>query len=193
MAFLVPVGENPERNVLCLHRFSSGSAQAAFSAALEADPAGRPLDASADGPDVLVEKSVAMSLSPTDYSPEFTPEKAIQPRVFELRTYTCPTAEKLASLDERFRNHTMKLFAKHGMQNLVYFHPQGIDGSERKLIYFLGHESVEAAKESFAAFRTDPEWLAAREASEQKAGGSLTEKKGVVSEFFAATEYSPSR
>jgi hypothetical protein len=56
----------------------------------------------------------------------------------------------------------------------------------------LGHESREAAKESFAGFRQDPEWLAAREASEKAAGGLLTmEKNGVVSEFLVPAEYSP--
>ena len=59
------------------------------------------------------------SLTPTDFSPVFTPEKAIQPRVFELRTYTCPSAEKLTHLHERFRSHTLQLFAKHGMENLI--------------------------------------------------------------------------
>ncbi len=193
IACLVPV-ENPRRDVLCLYRFPSSSAQAEFHTRLEADPMWRPLDASADGADALLEKIVEMSLSPTDYSPECAVEASANPRVFELRTYTCPTTEKLAFLHERFRRHTLKLFEKHGMQNLVYWNPTHVAGGDRKLIYLLGHTSVDAAKESFAAFRTDPEWLAAREASEQKAGGSLTEKeKGVVSEFFVATDYSPSK
>jgi hypothetical protein len=55
-------------------------------------------------------------------------------------------------------------------------------------------KSQEAAKESFAAFRKDPDWLTAKEASEKVAGGSLTNKQGgVVSEFLVATEYSPLR
>jgi len=88
----------------------------------------------------------------------------------------------------------MKLFEKHGMTNLVYWHPAGIENSDRKLIYLLAHRSVDAAKESFAAFRKDPDWLAAKEASEKKVGGSLTEKEqGVVSEFFTPTDYSPIR
>ena len=86
----------------------------------------------------------------------------------------------------------MGLFKKHGMENLVYWHPLDIEDSERKLVYLLSHKSVEAAKESFAKFRADPEWLAAKQASEEKAGGSLTVREnGVVSEFLEATEYSP--
>lgn len=88
----------------------------------------------------------------------------------------------------------MGLFAKHGMENLAYWHPQGVEAGERKLVYLLGHASVEAAKKSFAAFRADPEWLAAKEASERKAGGPLTEKQGgVVSAFFVGTDDSPLR
>ena len=47
-------------------------------------------------------------------------------RVFELRTYTAPEG-KLGALDARFRDHTQKLFAKHGMTNLGYFHPADAD------------------------------------------------------------------
>jgi hypothetical protein len=64
------------------------------------------------------------TLQETDFSPKFTPEKAILPRVFELRTYTCPSPEKLLYRNSRFRDHTMGLFKKHGMENLVYWHPQ---------------------------------------------------------------------
>ena len=60
-----------------------------------------------------------------------------------------------------------------------------------KLIYLLAHKSEEDAKKSFDAFRKDPDWLAARKASEEKAGGSLTEKDGVKSEFLKPTDYSP--
>ena len=193
LAYLVPVGENPENKLLCLHKFPSLPAMLEFSRALKADPLWAPLDTSSKSPDVLVEKVELMGFTTTDYSPEFTPEKALKPRVFELRTYICPSRDHLALLHERFRIHTVKLFAQHGMQNLVYWQPQDLEDSDRKLVYLLAHESQEAAKKSFAAFGKDPDWIAAREASEKVAGGSLTEKKGVVSEFFTATEYSPLR
>jgi hypothetical protein len=193
LAYLVPVGENPEDRLLCLHKFPSLPAMLEFSRALKADPLWVPLDTASKSPDVRVEKVELMGFTTTDYSPEFTPEKALKPRVFELRTYTCPSHDHLALLHERFRSHTVKLFAKHGMQNLIYWQPQDLEDSDRKLVYLLAHESQAAAKESFAAFGKDPDWTAAREASEKVAGGSLTEKKGVVSEFFMATEYSPLR
>ena len=52
----------------------------------------------------------------------------------------------------------------------------------------------EAAKASFAGFRADPDWVAAKKASEETAGGSLTVKEnGVLSEFLVPAEYSPLR
>lgn len=86
----------------------------------------------------------------------------------------------------------MKLFEKHGMQNIIYWVADDRVGSQQQLVNLLGHESREAAKQSFAGFGQDPEWLAAREASEKAAGGSLAmEKNGVVSESLVPAEYSP--
>jgi hypothetical protein len=194
IAYLVPVGENLENTLLAIYRYSSLPAVLASSRAIKADPLWKPLDASKEDAGSLVEKAESMALTPMYYSPDFKPTKSAEPRVFELRTYTCPSMDHLAFLHARFRDHTMKLFEKYGMENLIYWKPRDIKDSERKLIYLLGHESVAAAKESFAGFRKDPDWLAAKEASEKNAGGSLTEKEsGVVSEFFVGTEYSPLR
>ena len=119
------------------------------------------------------------------------PDAAAGGRVFELRTYTTAPG-KLDALNARFRDHTMKLFDKHGMRNLVYWHllPDQ-KGADNTLIYLLAHKSPEAAKASFDAFRGDPAWKAALAESEKKAGGPLTEEGGVVSEFLKPTDYSP--
>ena len=68
-------------------------------------------------------------------------------------------------------------------------------GAENTLIYLLAHKSKEAADASFKAFRVDPEWVAAKEASEKKAGGSLTEAgmAGVKSVFMQPTDYSQTK
>ena len=139
----------------------------------------------------LVTKVESRYLSPTDYSPELKVGEANAVRVFELRTYTT-TKGNLPALDARFRDHTMKLFDKHGMRNLVYWHllPDQ-KGADNTLIYMLAHKSPEAAKASFDAFRGDPAWKAALAESEKKAGGPLTEEGGVVSEFLKPTDYSP--
>ncbi|HET6425136.1 MAG TPA: NIPSNAP family protein [Planctomycetaceae bacterium] len=107
----------------------------------------------------------------------------VEPQTYELRTYTTLPG-RLPALNARFRDHTMALFAKHGMKNVVYLTPQG---EENKLVYLLAHESKAAAEKSFAAFRMDPEWTKAREASEKD--GKIVEK--VESVFLTPTDYSP--
>ncbi len=52
---------------------------------------------------------------------------------------------------------------------------------------------MDAAAESFKAFGGDPAWKAAKDASEKKAGGSLTTPNGVKSLFLVATDYSPTK
>lgn len=143
----------------------------------------------------LVTKAETSFMEATDYSPAVKASAVSPERAFELRTYTA-SAGNLGALDSRFRDHTIKLFTKHGMQNIAYWHLMSDQkGADNKLIYLLGHKSKDAAAESFKAFREDPDWVAARKASEEKAGGSLTEggMAGVKSEFLKPTDYSPTK
>jgi L-rhamnose mutarotase len=137
----------------------------------------------------LVEKVETAFLQLTDYSPIPQPKKGAHERVFELRTYTTPEG-KLGDLNARFRDHTMALFKKHGMENIVYWvkMPDQKDAATT-LVYLLAHKSQDAAKESFDAFRKDPDWVKARTESEK--GGPLTVQNGVKSEFLKPTDYSP--
>ena len=107
-------------------------------------------------------------------------------RVFELRTYTTEEG-KLDALQARFRDHTMKLFEKHGMTNIGYWTPEDAPLARNTLIYVLAHPSREAAKKSWDEFRNDPEWKRVREASE--ANGKIVSK--LESVFMDATDYSP--
>jgi hypothetical protein len=192
----VPAGENPEQRVyLLVAAEGRGPMQDGWRSCRE-DP--KWLEAVAKSEEANAGKLVLQDdyqrLVKTYWSPVFTPTKAAEPRVFELRTYTCPDHEKQIALQRRFREHTMMLFEKHGMQNVVYWVPDEEPESQQKLVYLLAHRSQEAAKESFAGFRADPDWLAAKKASEETAGGSLTVKvNGVLSEFLIPTEYSPLR
>jgi len=107
-------------------------------------------------------------------------------RIFELRTYTAPDG-KLGELHTRFRNHTLRIFEKHGMTNVIYLAPLDAPASENQLVYLLAHKSREAAKESWAAFQNDPEWK--KVASESQVNGRIITK--VESVFLSATDYSP--
>ena len=117
--------------------------------------------------------------------------RAQSKRVFELRTYHALEG-KLDALNTRFRDHTVKLFAKHGIPQFGYWVPvKGQKGAEDTLIYILAHKSKVAADESFKAFRADPDWTSAKAASEKD--GALTASSGVKSVFMTPTDYSQSK
>ena len=107
-------------------------------------------------------------------------------RVFELRTYTSPDG-KLNDLVARFRNDTLRIFEKHGMENVGYWVPADAPASSNTLIYILAHDSRDAATKSWAAFREDPEWRAVTERTQ--ASGPIVSK--VESVFLEATDFSP--
>jgi NIPSNAP len=116
------------------------------------------------------------------------PSTAKGGRVFEMRTYHANPG-KLDALQARFRDHTRKLFEKHGMTNVGYWVP--IDGQTgaaigNTLVYILSYPSLEARKKARDAFQNDPEWKSVKDASEKD--GKLVEK--VDSVFLAPTDYS---
>lgn len=107
-------------------------------------------------------------------------------RVFELRTYTANEG-KLEDLHKRFRDHTCRLFQKHGMELVGFWTPQDEkDGKADKLVYILAFPSREAAKASWKAFQEDPEWQKARDESHKN--GVLVKKAESV--FLDPTDYS---
>lgn len=112
---------------------------------------------------------------------------AADSRVFELRVYTCNEG-KLPDLLTRFREHTCKLFEKHGMENIGYWVPMDKEnGSETTLIYIIAHKSRDAAKASWTAFGKDPAWQAVAKASE--VNGKILAKKP-DSTYMTATDFS---
>ncbi len=110
-------------------------------------------------------------------------------RVYELRTYTVLPG-RLPALHKRFAEHTMKLFEKHGMRNEMYWVPTDDTRKDNTLIYFLSHESQEAADRSWKAFAADPDWIKVRDASE--ADGKILAKPP-ERVYMRLTEYSASR
>ena len=107
-------------------------------------------------------------------------------KVFELRTYTAPEG-KLPNLQARFRDHTIRIFNKHGMKSVGYWVPQDAPAKDNTLIYIISHDSREAAKKNWADFQADPEWK--QVSAESQVGGPIVSK--VVSVFMDATDYSP--
>ena len=106
-------------------------------------------------------------------------------RVYELRTYTAAPG-KFDALNARFRDHTIRIFAKHGVKNITYWTPTEGPLVGNTLVYVIPHASREAAKTFWSNFQSDPEWIKAKAASE--ANGPLTTK--VDSVFLTTTDYS---
>jgi len=191
IAYFVPTDNKDNKLVYFISAPSKEARDKSFKEFL-ADPDWQKAAKESEKDGRLVSKLESTFLTLTDYSPPVKVEKGKDDRVFELRTYTA-TKGNLGNLNDRFKDHTIKLFEKYGMSNIAYWNVlQGQKGDDTKLIYLLAHKSQDAAKKSFDAFRMDPEWTAARKASEEKGGGSLTEAKdGVLSEFLTPTDYSP--
>jgi len=191
IGYWTPADPSDNRLIYVLAHASRDAAKKTF-AAFGADPEWKAAQKASEANGKLVNKVESYFMQPTDYSPAIKSAQA-GPRVFELREYTASEGN-LAALDARFRDHTLNLFTKHGMQNIAYWHlTSGQKDADRKLIYILGHKTPEAGAASFDAFRKDPAWIAAKDASEKKAGGSLTEggMAGVKSTYMRATDYSP--
>lgn len=106
--------------------------------------------------------------------------------VFELRVYHA-AAGKLSELEARFRDHTIKIFDRHGMKSVAYWTPMDDPDKSNTLIYILQHPSREAAAANWKAFQDDPEWKSVKEKSE--ANGKLVDK--VDSTYMVMTDFSP--
>jgi len=195
LGYFVPT-KNTDNKLVYFLAYADRAARDASWKAFGSDPAWKAAQKASELSGKLITKVEAAFLTATDYA-VLAEAKSYGKGVFELRTYTTE-AGRLENLNARFRDHTLKLFEKHGMTNMTYWNlsadQKGAKNSYvagNTLIYLLHHQSEEAAKASFGAFRTDPAWVAAKEASEKKAGGSLTIKDGVKSEFLVPTDYSP--
>ena len=191
IGYWVPV-ENTDNVLIYVIAFPSREARDKSWKEFGADPEWKAAQKASEQNGKLLTKVDSTFLTATDFSPAVEPSTAA-PRVFELRTYTA-TPGNLGRLLSRFRDHTVKLFAKHGMTNIAYWTPMPDQkGAENTLVYLLAHKDAAAQKASFAAFRKDPDWIAAKDASEKDGGGSLTVPDGVKSVTMNAVDFSPIR
>lgn len=194
LGYFVPIN-NTENKLVYFLAFPDRAAHDAAWKAFGSDPDWKAAAKESEKDGKLIDHISNAFLTATEYSA--LAQAKNYGGVFELRTYTTE-AGRLPDLNARFRDHTLKLFEKHGMTNVTYWNLADDQKGAKSpyvagntLIYLLTHKSAEAAKASFDAFRADPIWVAAKVASEKKAGGSLTIKDGVKSEFLVPTDYSP--
>lgn len=188
IAYWVPVDENNNQLIYIIHHESREAAARSWDAFRD-DPEWKAVaKASQEAHGKILAKapeSTFMVL--TDYSPTTKP---LNPqKVYELRTYT--TAEgKLDALNARFRDHTISIFARHGLKSYAYWTPIDKPTSENTLIYVLEYDSRDAAKTGWQNFAADPEWKKAR-ADSEKAGKILAQRPGSV--YMVPTIYSPAK
>ena len=105
--------------------------------------------------------------------------------VYELRTYTAADG-KLDALKARFRDHTIRIFKKHGMESVGYWVPQDAALSKNTLMYILKHPSREDAEKHWTDFQNDPEWK--KVAADSEVNGKLVLKVERV--WLDPTEFS---
>ena len=179
--------ENQKNTLIYLLKHDSVDAAKKSFAAFRTDSAWQKAfkESRKNGP--LVTKVESTYLKPTDYSPKSF--AAAKPGwVYELRVYTTNKG-KLPNLNARFRDHTMKLFKKHGIHNVLYATPLDEQRKDNTLVYFIAHKDRKAADASWKAFGSDRAWQTARKESEKS--GAILAKGGVRRVYLKTTDYSP--
>jgi hypothetical protein len=109
-------------------------------------------------------------------------------RVFELRTYVTHPG-KLPDLNKRFRDHTCRIFQKHGIELIGFWTPAEGPQAENTLIYVVAFPSMEAREKAWKAFGSDPEWK--KVYAESHKDGVIVKK--VESTLMNPVDYSPIR
>ncbi|HEY5229672.1 MAG TPA: NIPSNAP family protein [Galbitalea sp.] len=99
---------------------------------------------------------------------------------FELRTYTA-TPGRLDDVVARFRDHTVTLLSRHGMESLGYW--TATDRPDT-LIYVVRHSGD--PKQNWKAFRVDPDWISAKKNS--LGNGEIVDH--IDSVFMTPTDFS---
>ena len=131
-----------------------------------------------DGPLVAHVNNSFMQATP------YSPEPQLSSNVQELRVYDAVPG-KLPALHDRFSNHAMALFEKHGIENVAYW-TESV-GTSNRLVYMLGYPGLGEREKSWAAFGADPDWQKARTDSEKD--GPLVEVSH--HSIMRLTPYSP--
>ena len=119
-----------------------------------------------------------------------SPAAAAEPakgKYFEMRIYTA-AAGKMDALHARFRDHTLKLFKKHGIESVAYW--TAVDEKNAgKLVFVIAYPDKDSREKLWNAFGKDPEWVKAKDESEKD--GKLVDKVEQI--FMTATDYSPTK
>jgi hypothetical protein len=181
---------NPDEKLIYIIAFPSRLDQESMWKSFQEDPEWKAAAKASSKNGRLIEKIEAVFIQTTEYSMPLKKIQASPERLFELRTYICKDGMR-RHLDARFRDHTIGLFDKHGIENIAYFHPMADqDGGTSTLIYIVAHESQGGREEAFGNQREDEDWKLAAAASRERAGGGMVIEGGVISELIVPTDFS---
>ena len=125
--------------------------------------------------------ALAMGAAGSAAAEDITPDT-----VYELRVYHLNEG-KLPLILERFRTKEAKIFERLGMKGIGYWVPTEGVIEPNTLVYLLRHKSREAARQSWAAFSKDPEWIALKKESEKD--GAFVKQHDIT--FLKLTDFSP--
>jgi hypothetical protein len=128
--------------------------------AFQADRAWHQVRAETEAAGPIVDHVVNAFMRLTPYSPQ----PQLGSNIYELRVYDAMPG-KLPALHDRFANHTMQLFKKHGIDNVAYWTEDV--GTSNRLVYMLGYPDLGAREKGWTAFQADPAWQQARAESEK--------------------------
>lgn len=128
--------------------------------AFQADPAWHQVRTETEAAGPIVDHVVNAFMRLTPYSPQ----PQLGSNIHELRVYDAMPG-KLPALHDRFANHTMQLFKKHGIANVAYWTEDV--GTSNRLVYMLGYPDLGAREKGWTAFQADPAWQQARAESEK--------------------------
>lgn len=184
IGYWVPV-QNDKNALYYVLAYPSKEARDASWKAFGADPEWKKVSEESQRDGKIVAKVESIFMNATDFSPKIKGKVKSPERTFELRIYT-GTPNNIDNVLARFRNHTTKLFKKHGMENIAYWKSIEKEGTQARLVYILAHKSEEAGKASFDTFRKDEKWIKVRDESEKN--GKIVEK--VESIYMKPTDFS---
>jgi hypothetical protein len=104
--------------------------------------------------------------------------------IYEWRVYEILPG-RMANINNRFANITLKLFQKHGIKVIGFW--EAIVGTSNTLYYMIAFENMAHREKAFNAFASDPEWIKARAESEKD--GPIVSR--VYNMLLRPTPYSP--
>ena len=104
--------------------------------------------------------------------------------IYEYRAYYAVPG-RMPDIQKRFNDVTMRLFEKHKIKVVGFW--ETLIGESNELVYICAFDDLAARQRAWDAFMADPEWQAAKKASEMN--GPLVER--VVNKIWKPTAFSP--